>query len=184
MKRKITFIVTIIFIGIFILITGFTSAKKRKFDITFKLNEITNFVPSNQIAIWLETTDSSFVKTLFLSEYLSYGGYNLPEICYDWSSKTSWDETSKEEFDAVTSATPRVGDVELKLECPGHLIPDGKYIIFIEVHLTEEYNELYSGELIISGKKYQNNLQLTYRPKKYMEKNEGDILSDVHVRCK
>jgi hypothetical protein len=184
MIKRINLIFSIVFIGIFILITGFTTIKKRKFDITFKLNEITSFVPSNQIAIWLETTDSSFVKTLFLTEYLSYGGYNLPEICYDWSTKTNWEETTKEEFDAVTSATPRVGEVRLKLECPGNLIPDGKYNIFIEVHLTEDYNELYSGGLIISGKKFHNTLQVTYRPEKYIEKSEGDILSDVQIRCK
>ena len=169
---------------VIILLTGFGGAKNRKFDISFKLNDIQSFVPSNQIAIWLETTDSSFVKTLFLSDYLSYGGYNIREICYDWSSKTKWDEVSKEEFDAVTSATPGIGDVKLKLECPVSLVPDGKYLIFIEVHLVDEYNELYKGELTISGKKSVSDLEVIYRPGKYPKKTEGDILSAVRVIAK
>jgi hypothetical protein len=169
---------------ILILLTGFGVAKNRKFEISFNLNDIQSFVPSNQIAIWLETADSSFVKTLFLSEYLSYGGYNIREICYDWSSKTKWDEVTKEEFDAVTSATPGVGDVKLKLQCPASLIPEGKYLIFIEIHLADEYNELYSGELTISGKKSVASLQVLYKPGKYPKKTEGDILSDVQVIAK
>ena len=169
---------------ILIVLTGFSGAKNRKFDIRFKLNDIQSFVPSNQVAIWLETTDSSIVRTLFLSEYLSYGGYNIKEICYDWSSKTKWEDVSQEEFDAVTSATPGVGDVKLKLECPASLVPEGKYLIFIEVHLVDEYNELYQGELTISGKKSVTNLQVMYKPGKYPKKTEGDILSDVQVIAK
>jgi hypothetical protein len=170
--------------AVLILLTGFGGAKNRKFDISFNLNNIQSFVPSNQIAIWLEMPDSSYVRTLFLSEYLSYGGYNIREICYDWSSKTKWDEVTKEEFDAVTSATPRVGEVRLKLECPATLVPEGKYLIFIEVHLVNEYNELYSGELTISGKKNVTDLKVNYRPEKYPKKTEGDILSNVKVTAK
>jgi len=184
LKKSINIISKVILVAVLILLTGFSGAKNRKFDISFNLNDIQSFVPSNQIAIWLEAADSSFVKTLFLSEYLSYGGYNIREICYDWSSKTKWDEVTKEEFDAVTSATPGVGDVKLKLHCPASLVPEGKYLIFIEVHLADEYNELYSGELTISGKKSVANLQVMYRPGKYPKKTEGDILSNVQVIVK
>ena len=183
-KRTISLITKITLVAVLIILAGFSGAKNRKFDIRFKLNDIQSFVPSNQVAIWLETTDSSIVRTLFLSEYLSYGGYNIREICYDWSSKSKWDDVSQEEFDAVTSATPGVGDVKLKLECPASLVPEGKYLIFIEVHLVDEYNELYSGELTISGKKSVTNLQVMYKPGKYPKKTEGDILSDVQVITK
>jgi hypothetical protein len=184
MKNSNRIITKVALAAVIILLTGFGGAKNRKFDISFNLNDIQSFVPSNQIAIWLETADSSYVRTLFLSEYLSYGGYNIREICYDWSSKTKWDEVSKEEFDAVTSATPGVGDVKLKLQCPASLVPEGKYLIFIEVHLADEYNELYSGELTISGKKSATNLSVIYKPGRYPKKTEGDILSNVQVTAK
>ena len=167
-----------------ILISGYSKVKTRKFDITFQLNNIQSFVPSTQIAIWLEREDSSMVKTLFLSEYLSYGGYNIPSICREWSSETNWNEVTKEEFDAVTSATPGVGTVKLKLKSTADLIPDGKYRIFIEVHLADEYNELYSSEIIFTGKKVEYILKVSYIPGRYPKMIEGDLLSDVTVICK
>ncbi len=42
-------------------------------------------VDLNQHFLWLKKPDGTFAKTLFVSEYLSYGGYNHPEICPDWS---------------------------------------------------------------------------------------------------
>lgn len=175
---RITFVVLIIFL------TGSAGSKKRKFEILFHLNDIQSFVPSNQMAVWLESTDSTFIKTLFLSEYLSYGGYNIPEICNDWSSKARWEEATKEEFDAVTAATPAIGDVNLKIECPATMVPEGKYFIYIEVHLVNEYNELYTGELTISGKKSVASLQVKHIPVKYPKKTEGDLLSNVLVTAK
>jgi hypothetical protein len=177
--RKIAYRSAVIIIVL--IICGFGSARKRKFDVTFRLNDIRSFAPSNQIAIWLEKPDGSLVKTLFLSEYLSYGGYNIKDVCGDWSSKSNWKEVDVKEFDAVTSATPRVGDVKLKLESPAGTIPDGKYQIFIEIHLVDAYNELYSGELDLTGKKKGCNLNVSYKPAKYPKKTEGDLLSDVKV---
>ena len=184
MNKKAGSLFKAILLCLCIIISGYGKVKTRKFEITFQLNEIKSFVPSYQTAIWLERSDSSFVKTLFLSEYLSYGGYNIPAICSDWSSKTNWNDVTREEFDAVTSATPGAGMVKLKLESPADIIPDGKYRIFIEVHLAEEYNELYTGEVTFSGKKFKTSLQVNYLPGKYSKKSEGDLLSDVMVICK
>ena len=176
--NKITLII------ILALLTGFSGSKNRKFEFRFHLQDIQTFVPSCQMAIWLETPDSSYVRTLFLSEYLSYGGYNLPEICSEWSSKSKWDEVTKEEFDAVTAATPSVGDVELKLQCPAGLIPVGKYLVFIEVHLVDEFNELYYAELEITGKKNERDLSVKHVPGKYSKMTDGDILKGVKVITK
>jgi hypothetical protein len=184
MKRISFFVNKITLIALIVFLTGFSGGKNRKFEFRFHLQDIQSFVPSNQMAIWLETPDSSYVKTLFLSEYLSYGGYNLPEICSEWSSKSKWNEVTQEEFDAVTAATPSVGDVELKLQCPADLIPVGKYLVFLEVHLADEYNELYSAELEITGKKSITDLVVKYVPGKYPKKTEGDILRGVQVIAK
>lgn len=176
--NKLTLIAFVLFL------TGFAGSKNHKFEFKFYMHDIQSFVPSYQIAIWLETPDSSYVRTLFLSEYLSYGGYNLPEICSEWSSKAGWDEVTKEEFDAVTAATPPVGDVQLKLLCPAELLPEAKYLLFVEVHLAEEYNELYSCELELTGKKRMTELNVKYIPGKYPKKTEGDILTGVQVISK
>lgn len=184
MKRLFYCVNKITLLAILVLLTGFSGSKNHKFEFRFHLQDIQSFVPSCQMAIWLETPDSNYVKTLFLSEYLSYGGYNLPEICSEWSSKSKWDEVSKEEFDAVTAATPSVGDVELKLQCPAGVIPLGKYLVFIEVHLVDEFNELYYAELDITGKKNERDLNVKYVPGKYPKMTEGDILRGVKVIAK
>jgi hypothetical protein len=184
MKKARTIIFRIALILLILVISGFGSARKRKFEITFHLNDIKSFAPSNQMAIWIEKPDSSLVKTLFLSEYLSYGGFNIKGICNEWSSKSHWSDVSTKEFDAVTSATPRIGDVKLNLEAPAGTIPDGMYMIFIEIHLSDEYNELYSGELTFTGKKNSCNLKVSYKPAKYPKKTEGDLLSDVQVQSR
>jgi hypothetical protein len=181
MKKARNLKIQIIFIVLICIMSGFSNVNAKKLEITFQLNQKDNFVPSNQLVIWLEKPDGSFVKSLFVSEYLSYGGYNLPEICSDWSTKSNWEEATSEEFDAVTSATPPIGNVNMKLKVPAKLVPSGKYILFIEVHLADEYNELYRGELILSKKKYQTDLKVSYKPERYPKNTSGDLLSDVRV---
>jgi hypothetical protein len=184
MKQFKTIILKTSAIALILLISGFSAGRKRKFEVKYHLNDITSFAPSNQVAIWIEKPDSSIVKTLFLSEYLSYGGYKIKGVCNAWSSKSNWADVDLKEFDAVTSATPRVGDVDLKLEAPAGTIPDGKYRIYIEIHLVDDYNELYSGEIVFAGKKTDCELSVSYIPGKYAKKTEGDMLSSVHVISK
>jgi hypothetical protein len=74
--------------------------------------------------------------------------------------------------------------VELKLTCPAALLPDGKYKVFVEVHLVDNYNELYSSELEVSRKKGLGELKVTYIPGKCPKKTEGDLLTAVTVKLK
>ncbi len=184
MKNSAVIVNKLTLIVLIIILAGFSEGKNRKFEFRFHLQDIQSFVPSYQMAIWLETPDSNYVRTLFLSEYLAYGGYNLPEICHEWSSKAKWGEVTQDEFDAVTAATPSVGDVELKLKCDATLVPEGKYLVFVEVHLADEYNELYGAELEISRKKSATELNVKYIPGIYPKKTEGDMLKGVQVIVK
>ena len=169
---------------LFLLLISASGSKDRKLELKFHLNDIQSFVPSYQMAIWIENTDGTFIRTLFLSEYLSYGGYNLPEICPEWSKKAAWENVSKEEFDAVTGATPGTGEVDLKLTCPGNILPEGKYRLFVEVHLVDEYNELYTSDIEISGKKGTGEFKVSYINGKCPKKLEGDLLTGVTVKYK
>ncbi len=179
-KRAILAVIIVFIIGTGDLLSGGNYAKYRALKITFQMNEREEFERSDQLAIWLEKPDGTFVKTLFLSDYLSYGGFNDPLICTDWSSNTNWMETSEEEFDAVTGSTPQIGMVNLELKFPRDLVPNGTYNIFIEVHLTGEFNELYSGSVEVSKKKFSNQLEVSYKPERHA-KATYDVLSDVWV---
>jgi hypothetical protein len=172
------FVILLMVLGIFF--PGCNRSREWILSVSFQLNELEDYTRSDQLVIWLEKPDGTFVKTLFVSEYLSYGGYNHPEICPSWATKTNWEEASQEEFDAVTSATPSIGSVNMELVCSNEQVPKGKYFIFVEVHLTADYNELYSGPVKVSGRKFNNQLQVSYQPDKYTNATY-DVLSNVQI---
>ena len=155
---------------------------KRKIGISYTLKQETRYVPSYQVALWLEKPDGQFVKTLFVSNYLAFGGFLVPDVCGTWSEKANWQNVSKEEFDAVSGETPRPGKVKLTLENSKNRIPDGEYRIFMQIHLKEDKNELYVGEIKCTGKKFQTVL-------KPVNKGNGDehqeyLATDIHITCK
>jgi hypothetical protein len=180
MKNKVIIISWIFLLGLGALFPGCNRTREWILDISFQLTEMEGYPRSDQLVIWLEKPDGTFVKTLFVSEYLSYGGYNDPEICPSWSTKTNWEEASQEEFDAVTGATPSIGLVNMALSFTSEVVPRGEYNIYIEVHLAADYNELYSGLVKVSGRKFNNNLTVSYNPEKY-HKATYDVLSDVRI---
>jgi hypothetical protein len=181
MKIRIILYLWIFLLGSGALFPGCNRSREWILDVSFQLTEMEGYPRSDQLVIWLEKPDGTFVKTLFVSEYLSYGGYNHPEICPDWTSKTNWEEASQEEFDAVTTATPSIGLINLQLKCTSEVVPKGEYIIFMEIHLTADYNELYSGPVRVSGRKYHNQLLVSYKPEKY-PKATHEVLADVKIK--
>lgn len=155
-------------------------SKNRIIEISFHLNKITEIHPSYQTAIWLETPAGKYVETEYVSEWLSFGGFSLPEICPDWSGKANWNHATVEKIDAVTGATPSTGDVHFKFHCSKKTIPKGEYIYMIEVHLIEGFNELYKGKIEIGGKKNESQASVICLPERFLQK--GNILSQVKVK--
>ncbi len=153
---------------------------KRHIEINFTVHKPDDFVPSRQTAIWLEKPDGSFFKSLYVSEYMAYGGYLVPGICTDWSDKAEWQSITQDEFDAVTGATPAPGKVDLKFEFSDSDLPQGEYILLMEIHLTENYNVLCQTKVSLTGKKEQTTLDVKYLPGKY-SKLKGDYVSDAKV---
>lgn len=180
MKNAILSAVVIFIIGLGLLFPGCNPSGELILNVSFDLNDREEYPRSDQLVIWLEKPDGTFINSLFVSEYLSYGGYNDPDICPDWTTKANWEEASQEEFDAVTGATPSIGPVQMELTLPVDQLPKGDYNIFIEVHQTADYNELYSGSLRISRKRYNSQLEVTYKPEKY-PRATFNVLSKVQI---
>lgn len=179
-RTNLLFLIAITFIlSVFITSCG---EKKNTVELSFQLNKIEAFTSSDQMVVWLEKTDKTFVKTLFICDYLAYGGYVLTSICPSWSGRENWKVVEKDEFDAVTGATPIQGAVKFEFEFEKKDIPNGEYNIFIEVHLAEEYNELYSGTLDFSDAEYNTELKVNYIPIQHPQ-TSGVLLSDVKVIC-
>ncbi len=177
MKRNYLFLTVILLFFI-----GCGPSDTPKIDFTFSMNNIENTVPSYQIAIWIENEKGDYIETFFVSDYLSYGGYNIEGICPVWVKKAHWEKTPEEVVDAVTQATPDIGEVNLEFEAPAEKFPAGNYKYFIEVHNTENYNEIYSGILTIKkeGSTSVSEATVTYKPKKYPE--GSGLLSNVKAK--
>lgn len=181
MKENIIRIMLVLSMGIFgLFFYACEGSGDRIVEVSFMLNPTEDYSRSDQLVIWLEKPDGTFVKTLFVSEYLSYGGYNDPDICPDWHSNTDWEMASQEEFDAVTAATPSIGAVNMQFNLTADQAPKGEYVIFVAVHLIEDYNEIYHKNIVLSRKGDSGELEPVYKPEKYHGASY-DVLSDVLV---
>lgn len=183
MKKEIN---PIIFVGIIVIsffISGCANFRDRTIELSFRMNKVEALTSSDQMVVWIEKPDSTFIQTLFISEYLAYGGFNISSVCPDWSGRSGWKEISKENFDAVTGATPTPGKITFKLKVPKDKVPDGEYRVSVEVHLAENYNELYSGLINLSNKKCGGVMKVKYVPKKHPLVS-NNILSNVKIICK
>ena len=149
-------------------------------EISYQLEKAQGVQPSYQTAIWLENEQGELVRSLLVSEYLSYGGYNDSTICPDWSKLANWSKVSPEEFDAVTAATPGIGNNVLKVDCrKANLLP-GKYIYCVQVHILENYNMLYEGEIMLNGENVESIATAKYIPRQHPL--AGNVLSHVKAR--
>lgn len=140
---------------------------KGSININYILNQVEGVEPSYQTVIWLEDLNGNYQKSFFVSEYLSYGGYNDSTICPNWSNPANWDSVSDEIFDAVTGATPPIGQNELKIALEKENLPAGKYRYYVQTHIIEQYNILYHGEIIIGGESDKNIATNEYIPNKH-----------------
>ncbi len=161
---------------------GCGSSHNPKIEVTFHLKKVENIVSSNQMAIWIEDKDGKYIETFFVCDYLSYGGFNIDGICPAWVKKAHWENATEDLVDAVTQATPDIGDVKLEFDAPANKFSAGEYTYFIEIHNTENYNEIYSGKLTINpdGSSSESIASVKYEPKKFPE--GSGLLSNVKVR--
>jgi len=136
-------------------------------QISYAFSTAEGLEPSYQVALWLEREDGQFVKTLFISEYLAYGGFTDPTICPEWSKVAGWDKATEAEYDAVSKPTPPIGSNTLKVDCKARGIEPGTYVYCAEVHIVENFNILYKGKLAIGGAAAEDTAVPTYIPKKH-----------------
>jgi hypothetical protein len=160
---------------------GYIQANPPTLKFLFQLNDKEGFVPSNQLVIWLQRPGSEYVKTFFVSDYLACGSY-IEDICPTWMRKLEGEDLSDDMIDAVSQATPDVGDVILEFDFPVDELDTGTYEYCIEIHVTREYNELYCGEIEITGKGNNpviGDVHVDYLPEKCPKGN--GLLSNINV---
>lgn len=96
--------------------------------------------PSYQTTIWLEDTGGRLVRSLQVSEWLAWAGFNEGVVCPTWLAVADWGEDMPEEmFDAVTRPTPRLGDQALRVDLAPLALAPGGYRYRVETHVVESY---------------------------------------------
>lgn len=149
-------------------------------EIRYRLNELEDPEPSYQTVIWLEKENGEYLKSLLVSEYLAYGGYEKPEICSDWSRAADWGNVPEAVFDAVTGATPPVEENTIRVDCEKEGLLPGVYRYCVQTHIVEAYNILYRGRIEIGGSERESRAKAVHSSDGYPEAR--NVLSDVEAR--
>lgn len=159
-----------------------TSPASGTLEITFELNpaDTEEFAPSYQTVVWLETAEGEYLRSLLVSEYISYGGFLVPEVCPRWNGVSNWEQNYEHEMDAVTAATPRVEKNVLRLDCGKEKLVPGFYRYHVQTHIVEDYNILFSGDIRIGGEEDENVAEASFSPRRHPGADK--VLDQVKAR--
>ena len=149
--------------------------------ISYQLNETEGVIPSYQTAIWLED-ESGSIRSLMVTQYLSFGGYKDERTCPDWSSRSQWDQQPYNVLNAVTRATPPLKANTLRVSCQKAGLEPGAYAYHVETHLDEQYNILASGRIRIGDESESSTAAITHKPEKH--RRGATALSNVTAEYK
>jgi hypothetical protein len=147
--------------------------------------EISYLVTSNDAsrftAVWLENEGGELSKTLFVSSELAQGAFTVEgDICPDWIKKAHWEKASQAEVDAVSGPTPSVGSGSLSFDLKKLGISPGVYFFCMQIHIHDNYNILYKGEIRLGEKPAEVQAEVFYSPARFV--SAEDLLRDVRVR--
>ncbi len=161
------------------------SIHEREVSITYTWSSIRSH-GSNQLAVWIEDTTGKHICTLFATEFTASGGYEKRPISLsEWTAKFDLKNSSREEVDAVTGATPESGKQILVWngkDKSGKVVPDGKYVVRMEANIHNEDKMFFRGEIKIGEPNQTTNGKITYSSPNLAS---GDVLfKDVLVEYK
>jgi hypothetical protein len=123
--------------------------------------------PSYQTAIWLEDVEGKLVRSLLVSEWLAYSGHNSGSVCPTWLAVADWQNVSEEELDAVSQATPEIGDSVLRVDLTPYRLAPGRYRYGVETHVVEGYNIVFRGEIDLGSAPSSSQAEGRFVPEAY-----------------
>jgi len=179
LSLSLIFVLALLVVSLSYLCLPCEAARGKELRFSFQVNQKEKVTPSYCMAVWLESPEGNYVKTLFASDWLAYGGYSVEGVCPLWVEQSNWVENDLELPDAISGATPAVGPKNLSFEWKKKVLPPGPYRYRIEVHISADYNEIYSGEIELGNGSCVSNAQVGYEPEMHPE--ASNLLSDVMV---
>ena len=151
-----------------------------RLDVSFVYMPPTSVEPTYHTAIWLEDEQGTLVKTLYVTNDLSSNQFKVGEACPDWVKQAHWESASKSDVDAVTGPTPHVGAGSRTFDLAALGIAPGRYQFKLQVHITDTYNILYRGPLVVGEAASEVTLETLYSPGK--PPGGTEFVRDVRVR--
>jgi hypothetical protein len=120
------------------------ASKYVEFDVDF--NRQSGYA-TNQFAVWIETVDGEFVKTVAVTKFTANGGYeNRPDALKLWRERGGLDDV-----DAVTAATPK-GEAMYRWTLDnynGRRVVNGDYVYFAEGNLRWGNRVIFRGTISV-----------------------------------
>ena len=169
------------------------------FEINKEIYLKTNYGQPPQIAIWIESTDSSIIKTVWVTHRTAKqdwkGKIECPVSLPFWEYKTLG-KRQDQVIDAVSKATPKEGLITATVSVP--LNSQWKY--YIEVNVSADYNNkfsywskdglpdseangqpslIYSGHILADGKNFSTPVLVGRTNQRYAIKEMSKDLSGV-----
>ncbi|MDR0321986.1 MAG: DUF2271 domain-containing protein [Treponema sp.] len=138
---------------------------------------------SNQYAVWIENAQGQHVKTLYATRWTANGGWSRrPTSIPIWVRQSGLSNLTREQVDAVSSATPRTGAVTYTwdgTDSRGTAVPAGNYTLIIEGTLRWENQVLYRAPIRLGQGAATPQVSVEYAGESTAERS---MISDVRVR--
>jgi hypothetical protein len=151
-------------------------------DIRYVLFRIPK-IASNQLAVWIEDGEGSYLKTVYAARFTAGGGFRRrPHALPEWVRVSNWENASASEVAAVSGATQKPGEQHLVWDCTdgnGYPVPAGTYVYKIEGNIYWENRVIWQGRIEVGEVKNSSIAQASYFPAGAAEK--GVLLEDVRA---
>jgi hypothetical protein len=123
-------------------------------------------IATNQYAVWIETGDGDFVKTVFVTHFTASGGWEKrPEALPVWVEKSGLSAGTAQNIDAGSGATPKSGRQTYYWDCTdekGQAVPAGEYRFIVEGIIFWQDAVLYGGSIRIGGEENSAQAEAQY----------------------
>jgi hypothetical protein len=143
-------------------------------------------IASNQLAVWIEDSRGTFVRTLFATDFMARrGGFRRrPLCCPEWVQASGLARLSPAEVDAVSGATQSPGVISLVWDCndaQGRPVPSGEYVYKLEGNLFWDKRVLWTGRIRVGGRASFSVATAEYLPDASAAES-GLLVEDVRAR--
>ncbi len=139
-------------------------------------------IASDQFAVWIEDSKGTFVRTLFVTNFVGRrAGWKIrPQTTPSWIKAAQVKDVPQKQIDAVSSATPPDGALSVIWDLKdgkGNVVPPGTYLYKVEGNISWENTVLWTGSITTGGADASSRASAVYSPEGAQKL--GSLITDV-----